>query len=121
MTFARSFVLNFLLVFFVNHIAPGIHIDFFQGVANLGADLVFSFTVGLLNAAIFPALRFFRYKVTPGKILLIAAGISFGAYGFIWIFPLGVIVSNFFGFFFAGAAVTVVAFFTNYMEMKHFS
>ena len=121
MTFARSFVLNFLLVFFVNRIAPGVFIDLFEDVFNLGADLLFSVSVGFCNASIYPVLKMMHYKPSLQKIGVFAAIISFGAYGLAWIFPMGVVISNFIGFFFAGAAVSCISFFTNYLEMKRFS
>ncbi len=118
MTFFRSLALNFLLVFFINRIAPSVQIDLFQDVFNLGADLFFAFAVGFLNAAIFPCLQILSIKATYWKMGVLAAIISYGAYGLVWIFPMGVFVTGPLGFLFAGTAVSGISFFTNYMELK---
>ena len=120
MTYIRSLFLNFLVVFFVNDIIPGIHIQYFEHVPNIGADLLFAAIVGILNSLIFPFLRIADLKPTLMKIVIIAFVISFTSYIIIAFVPFGVQATSFGGVVFAGILVWAMAVFTNYLEMKHY-
>lgn len=115
MTFLRSLFLNFLAVFFVNRMIPGIEVNEFQQVPNFGADVLFSFVVGLLNALVFPFLFTLELTPTRMKIAVITFVISFAAFLFIAIVPYGV-RANAGGVIFGGLIVWGMAFFTNYLE-----
>jgi uncharacterized membrane protein YvlD (DUF360 family) len=41
---------------------PGIEVKYFESVPNIGADILFSFIVGLLNSLIFPIFVLFAIK-----------------------------------------------------------
>jgi hypothetical protein len=51
MNYLRSFFLNVLIVFFVIRVMPGIKIDFFENVPNIGMDILVSLIVGFLNSS----------------------------------------------------------------------
>ena len=118
MTYIRSLFLNFLIVFFVNHVVPGINLRAFENVPNIGADLLFAIIVGLVNSLVFPILVLLDKKITKLKIAILSFIFSFGAYFIILIFPLP-LRANFTGFIVAGLLVFLVSFFTNYLEAKH--
>lgn len=118
MTFIRSFFLNFLIVFFVDRMVPGIEITYFEQVPDIGADFLFSILVGFCNAAVFPVLSCTEWKITKLKIGIITAIISFGAFGAISAISFGIRVLNPGGFFLGGVIVWGVAFLSNYLEWK---
>lgn len=118
MNYFRSLFLNFLVVFFVDRVAPGIEVDSFEKVPNIGADLLFSFVVGLLNASVFPFLAILelnptRLKMAVGTFAITALGLMT-----ISIFPLGVRVVSVAGGVIGGAIIWGVAYLTNYWEWK---
>lgn len=119
MTYLRSLFLNFLIVFFVNRVIPGVQIDVFEEVPNVGADLFFSLVVGFLNASVFPFFAVLELHLTRLRIVITNFIISFGAFGIISFVPFGVQVKSFSGFLFAGLIVWVVAYFSNYLEWRH--
>ncbi|MBN2479895.1 MAG: phage holin family protein [Parachlamydiales bacterium] len=119
MTYLRSLFFNFFAVFFVLRVMPGIRIDFFENVPNIGADIFFSFIVGLLNSLIVPFLFFIDSKITNFKIFVFTFCISFLSFIMISIFDIGVQASVL-GVFLGGIFICVFGFFTNYLELKHF-
>jgi uncharacterized membrane protein YvlD (DUF360 family) len=64
MNYIRSLFLNFLVVFFVDRVAPGVEISYFEQVPNVGADILFSVIVGFLNASVFPFFVILELELT---------------------------------------------------------
>ena len=118
MTYLRSLFFNFLIVFFVDRMIPGIQVQTFEQVPNIGADLLFSLIVGFLNASVFPFLVVLEMDPSIRKILWMTFFISFIPFGIIAAVPFGVQVLNFGGFLFGGLLVWAGAFFTNFLERK---
>ena len=118
MTYLRSLFLNFLIVFFVVKIIPGVNLAFFENVPNIGVDLFFSIIVGFLNSLIVPFLVALNVSVTNIKILISGFIICFGSFIFIGFVDLG-ISATFLGVVLGGFLVWVFSFFTNYLEYKH--
>ena len=118
MTYLRSLFLNFLIVFFVMKVIPGIEVKSFENVPNIGADLFFSFIVGFLNSIIVPLLVGLDLKASNFKIAIIGFFISFLSFSIIGVFNLG-IKANFTGVIIGGSIVWICSFFTNYLELKH--
>lgn len=119
MTYLRSLFLNFLIVFFVNHSFPGIEVQDYEFVPNIGADILFSFIIGLLNSLIVPGLIVFSRQLKIFPIAIIAAVISFGGYIVLAIYPMEVAIVRPIGIIVGGFAVWAMSFFTNYFELKH--
>ncbi|MDE3046317.1 MAG: phage holin family protein [Verrucomicrobiota bacterium] len=119
MNYLRSLFLNFLIVFFINRMAPGIEITRFDNVPNIGADLLFSLVVGFLNASVYPFLFILELKPTLVKLGLFTFVVSYASYGAIAIFPFGVQVVTPAGFFLASTIVWGVALLANYLELRH--
>ena len=120
MNYLRSLFLNFLIVFFIDRAAPGVEIDLYENVPNIGADILFSLIVGFLNASIFFFLALLEIPITKLKLALFSFVISFTAFLAIAIFPFGVRVVSPVGFFIGGGVVWAVAYFSNYLEWKHY-
>ncbi len=116
MTYFRSLFINFLAVFLITRIAPGIEIGFYQKVPNLGAALVFSFIVGFLNASVFACLFIFSLAPSRMKIAILTGAISFLGFLIIAILPFGVRVVSPLGMILGGGFTWIVAYLTNYFE-----
>lgn len=120
MNYLRSLFLNFLVVFFVDRVAPGVEISYYEQVPNIGADILFSLIVGFLNASIFFFLALMEIKITRFKLALFSFVISFAAFLAIAIFPFGVQVVNAWGVIIGGGVVWAVAYVSNYLEWQHY-
>ena len=120
MTYFKSLLFNFLAVFFVNHIIPGIHIDYYTKLPHVEGDLIFSFVLGFINSLIFPLMRFFQFPVTHFKIGFMSFIISFTAYSLVNILPLGIHVRTAGAFLWSGVIVWFCSYLTNHLEMKQF-
>lgn len=119
MSYVRSLFFNFLIIFFVNRVVPGIQITYFEQVPNIGADILFAAIVGFLNASVFPFYQILELEISAFKLGLFNFIISLGAFSAISVFPFGVQVMNMLGFFLGSSIVFIVAFFTNYLEWQY--
>lgn len=119
MTYLRSFLINFLFVFFIDRISPGIEIIYFEQVPDIGADILFSILLGFLNASVFPFLALLELNISKLKIAIMTFIISYGAFGVISVISFGVRIIDPAGFFVGGTLVWIVAFLSNYFEWKH--
>ena len=120
MNYVRSFFLNFLIVFFIDRVAPGVEIASFEQVPNIGADILFSLIVGFLNSSIFFFLALLELSITHLRLAIISFIVSFGAFLVIAIIPFGVRVVNPWGVIIGGGVVWGVALLTNCLEWKHY-
>ena len=121
MNYLRSLFLNFLAVFFINRVTPGLQIAYFEEVPNVVADLLFSLLVGFLNATVFPFLMILELHPTKFKLALFTAVISYGAFLVVAVVPFGVQVTSPLGVIIGGSLLWLVAFSTNYLEFKTFT
>lgn len=121
MSYLRSLFLNFLVVFFVDRVSPGLQIINFEQVPDVGADLIFSILVGFFNATVLPVLIILELKPTLMKLGILTFIISYAAFIIISIVPFGIQVTNPLGVFVGGTIVWLVAFFTNHLEFQHYS
>jgi uncharacterized membrane protein YvlD (DUF360 family) len=99
---------------------PGVQVNNFENVPNIGADILFSLIVGFLNASIFFFLVILDLDITKLRLALFSFVISFGAFIVIAIIPFGVQVVNAWGVIIGGIVVWAVAFFSNELEWKHY-
>ena len=119
MNYLRSLFLNFLVVFFVDRVSPGVEIIYFEQIPDIGADILFSILVGFLNASVFPFLMILELNPNKLKMAIMTFCVSYGAFIVISMIPFGIQVTNPSGVFVGGTLVWFVAFATNYMEYKH--
>lgn len=120
MNYLRSLFLNFLIVFFVDRVIPGVTIANYEDVPNIGADILFSLVVGFLNASIFFFLTILESEITKLKLFIFSFVISFGSFLAIAIFPFGVSVESPLGFILGGGIVCLVSYFSNILEWQHY-
>jgi len=120
MNYLRSLFLNFLIIFFIDRVSPGIEIENFENIPNIGADVLFALVVGFLNASVFFFLALLEAKITNIKLALITFLVTFTGFIAIGIFPFGVRVVNPLGVIVGGGVVWVVAYISNRLEWKHY-
>ncbi len=118
MNYLRSLFLNFLVVFFVDRMGPGMKIAYYEHVPNIGADILFSAIVGFLNASVFPFLFILDLKPTKLKIGILTFIISFASFIVISIVPFGVRAETFTGVVVGGLIVWIAAFVCNVLEFN---
>jgi len=118
MTYFKSLLINFLAVFFVNHILPGIEIAYYSKLPDIGGDLIFAFGLGFANSLIFPVMRFLHLSPSHFKIGLVSFAVSFIGYSIVNLLPLGIDVSTPGAYVWGGLLVWCVSYFTNHLEFK---
>lgn len=118
MTYFKSLFLNFLTVFFVDHIIPGVDIAYYTKLPHIGGEIIWAVCLGFLNSLIFPVLRFVHPKPSHFKIGLISFIISFGAYGVVNLIPVGIKISRPEAFVYCGLIVWAVSYLTNHLEFR---
>ena len=117
MNYLKTFLINFLVVFFANHILPGVAVVDVTKLPHLGADLLMAACLGVLNTLIYPILRIFHQASLP-KILLVSMILNFGAYAAVKLIPIGIKILSVEGYLFASLATALGAGLTNFFEMR---
>ncbi len=114
-SYLQSIFLNFLIVFFVNRMIPGIGIGSFEGAPNFRPEIYFSLIVGFFNGAIFPTLNVLKVRPSLKKMSALSFIVSYGSFALI---PLGMQVSSLTGLIIGGSLIWLVAILSNYLEWK---
>lgn len=117
MNYLKTLVINFLVVFFADHILPGILVKDQTKLPHIGGDLIMAVVLGILNTLIYPVLRLIGH-VSALKIALVSIILNFAAYALVKLLPIGIAVTNVEGYIFASAVVSIGSFLTNFLEMK---
>ncbi len=118
MNYLKCLVINFLTVFFADHILPGLNVTSQTRLPHIGSDLIFAAILGLLNSLIHPVLKLIRQDVTVLRIAMIALILNFAAYGIIRWVSIGIEVQSVEGYILASCVVSLGSFLSNYFEMK---
>lgn len=118
MNYLKNFFHHFLIVFFVNYTMPGIVVIQQTKWPHIGSDLIFPLVLGFLNSLIYPVLKVVDQKITPSRIGVVAAVLSFVSYAILKFTRFGLDVKSVEGFLFAAGSVALCSFFLNYFEMK---
>ena len=119
MIYLKSLVINFLIIFFANHILPGINVINQTKLPHIGGDLIFAVALGFLNMLIFPVLRLILREVNWIKSAFLAIILNFVVYAIVKIVPpIGIKITSVQGYVVASLVVAVGSFITNFYEMK---
>ena len=118
MTYLKSLFFNFLAIFFVNNMIPGIDVLKPTKLPNIQGDLIFAFALALLLSLIFPFFKLFRLHPDALKIGVASFCLSFLSYALLNFFPLEIKVQSFSGYFWGALVVFFSSFLTNYLECK---
>jgi uncharacterized membrane protein YvlD (DUF360 family) len=120
MTYFKSLLTNFLTVFFVNHIIPGVSIAYYSKLPHIGGDIVFSFCLGFVSSLIFPIMRFLSEKPTHFKIGIYSFTITILAYSIVNILPVGIQIVSAGGYIWSVLIVWFVSYLTNHLEFREY-
>lgn len=104
----------------MNHILPGIEIDYYSKLPEIKGDLIFAFGLGFINSLIYPVLRFLHPKPSYFRMGLFSFIISFGAYSIVNLLPLGIHVQTAGAFVWSGLIVWIGSYLTNHLELTHY-
>ncbi len=120
MRYLKSLFFNCLIVFFANHILPGIEVVNQTKLPHLGGDLPFAVVLGLLNSAIHPVMRLINRDISAVRIAIVALILNFAVYAVLKFTSfVGIQVVTVEGYILASLVVTIGSFWTNFVEMKH--
>lgn len=119
MYFLKILFFNFLIVFFANHILPGIEVTSQTKLPHIGGDLIFAAVLGALNSSIFPILKLVRQEAKAIRIAMVALILNFAVYAIVKLLPIGISVMTVEGYLLVSCVVAVGSFLTNFLEMKH--
>ena len=120
MTYFKSLLFNFLCVFFVDHVIPGVEISYYTKLPEIKGDLIFSFGLGFLNSLIFPILKYFNLKPSHFKIGFITFIVSFAAYSVVNVLPVGIRVTTAGAYIWASLVVWFGSYLTNHLEFRRY-
>ena len=118
MKYLKALFFSFLVIFFANHILPGIVVTNQTKIPHFGSDIPFALALGFLNAFIYPALRGLRGNAPMYLVIAIAIAMNFAAYGCVALFNFGIHINSFRGYLFVSSVVTIASCLANYFEMK---
>lgn len=118
MNYLKGLLTNFLLVFFADHILPGIEVVDTTKLPHIGGDLIFSAVLGFLNGSIYHALKILRQEVSALKIALIVLVLNFTSYALVKFLPIGIQIIHLEGYLLAASVVSIGSFTLNFLEMK---
>jgi len=118
MNYVKSLFFNFLIVFFANHVLPGIETVSQAKLPHLGSDLLFAFCLGFLNSLIYPLLKFTTKTARIPHIALAALVLNFVSYAILKLLPIGIHITSLQGYFLGVVVVSAGSFFLNFFEMK---
>jgi hypothetical protein len=110
MNYLKSLFFNFLLVFFANHTLPGILVNDTTKLPHVGGDLLFSFSLGLLNSLI---SLFCKLVLRSATLLRLAAGafvVNFVAYALLKFLPVGIQILSVEGYLLGATTVALGSF-----------
>jgi uncharacterized membrane protein YvlD (DUF360 family) len=120
MTYFKSLLINFLTVFFVNHIIPGVDIAYYSKLPHIGGDLIFAFSLGFINSLVFPFMKIFGVKLSHLKIGLATFFISVLGYSIVNVLPFDIHLEGPGTYIWCVLVVWAVAYFTNHIEYRHY-
>jgi uncharacterized membrane protein YvlD (DUF360 family) len=117
--YLKSLFLNFLVVFFANHLLPGIMVAAEKKLPHIGGDLLFATALGILNSLIYPFLRLLNRNSSQFiQLALFTIVVNFVAYALLFIVPLDLKISSMEGYFLPAGVVTIASFIINFFAMK---
>jgi len=119
MNYIKCLFFNFLLIFFANHVLPGIEVSHLTKIPHVQADLLFPLCLGLINSLIYPALRVFDRSLSWFHIAALALVINFVTYAILKLLPIGIEIVTLHGYLMVSIVVSVGSFILNYWEMRH--
>lgn len=118
MKYLKSWLVNFLTIFFANYVLPGIIIAAQTKLPHIGGDILFALVLAGLNTLVYPALKIFSRNAPLSQIAIIIIALNFLAYALLKFLPLGIQLTSIEGYLLGSLAASLAGFFTNYYERK---
>ena len=79
MNYLKSLVINFLVIFFSDHILPGIQVIDQTKLPHIGGDMILAVGLGFLNSLIYPVMKGLHKDPSSIKIAFSALILNFAA------------------------------------------
>ena len=119
MYYLKSLFFIFFVVFFANHVLPGIDVASQTKLPHVGGDLIFAASLGFVNSLIYPLLKLLQ-KATIWKIAAVVLVVNFVSYALLKFISVGIHLTSFQGYLLAAGVVSLGSFLINFVEMKHY-
>jgi uncharacterized membrane protein YvlD (DUF360 family) len=104
----------------VNHVIPGVDIDYYSKLPEIGGDLIFAFSLGFALSLIYPIIVIFKVKPTHFKVGLSSFLIAFIAYSIVNLLPVGIKVSSPSSYVWTSLIVWFMGYITNHLELRRY-
>ncbi len=118
MKYIQGWLVNFLVIFFANHVIPGIVVKGPHKLPHIGGEIPFALVLALLNSLIYPVLRLVDKGALLTKTILATIILNFSAYALIRLIPIDLRVESIEGYFIASTIVTVGSILAHIREIK---
>jgi uncharacterized membrane protein YvlD (DUF360 family) len=116
--YIQGWFVNFLIIFFANHMLPGISVKVPAKLPHIGGDLLFAMILALLNSCVLPVLRFLDRSLPLPKLILTSVILNFAAYALLKFLPIDLHVESVEGYLLATIVVTTGSILAHLREMK---
>ena len=118
MRYLKNLFFCFLIVFFANHVLPGISVSDQTKLPHLGGDLLFAVILGFLNSLVYPVLKLIHQHPSIIRMGIVSLVLNLIAYAILKLLPIGIHIMSVEGYILVSFAVTVASTLSNFFEMK---
>lgn len=118
MNYVKGWFVNFLIIFFANHILPGIVVKGPAKLPHIGGEIPFAIFLAILNSLIYPIMKMVDKSMVLAKLILVVVIVNFSAYALLKFMPIDLHVESIEGYLLASVTVTVGSILAHLREMK---
>lgn len=112
------YALNFLAIFFINYLFPGIEVMKRSKWPELQGEIPFALFLGGINTFLYPLLKKFDPKLSLPRMAVASVFLNFFAYALLKILPLEIELQSWIGYLLAASAASLVSFATQFLQRK---
>jgi hypothetical protein len=116
--YLKNLGLQFLLIFFVDYLTPGIDVIDQTKIPHIGGDLILSAGLGFLNSLISLVIKMLGRKMMLLRIAIISLALNFAIYALLKILPVGVFVTSVEGYLIAAGVVSLGSLLINFFHVR---
>lgn len=118
MKYVKGWFVNFLIIFFANHILPGIVVKGPAKLPHIGGEIPFAIVLAILNSLVYPIMHMVDKSMALAKLILAVVIINFSAYALLKFIPIDLHVETIEGYLLASVTVTAGSILAHLREMK---
>lgn len=112
------YALNFLAIFFINYLFPGIEVMKRSKWPELQGEIPFALILGGINAFLYPFLKKFDPKLSLLRMAVASVFLNFFAYALLKILPLEIEIQSWMGYLLIASTASIISFATQFFQKK---